>query len=125
MTKSDACRVSPPSRNGHERAEAQRRVASRLCGRFVRVALFLKPGERDPVRCIIDYLSLALFFALVPRRVIDPHVDNPRAIRAYEKAGFRKQRVLKEHEFHEGRWHDAWLMTIEREDWANQEEDAG
>ena len=59
------------------------------------------------------------------RIVIDPHVDNPRAIRAYEKAGFRKQKVLKEHEFHEGRWHDAWLMTIEREDWANQEEDAG
>jgi aminoglycoside 6'-N-acetyltransferase len=48
------------------------------------------------------------------RIVIDPHVDNLRAIRAYEKAGFRKVKVLPEHELHEGVRRDCWLMAIER-----------
>ncbi|MFB9266099.1 GNAT family N-acetyltransferase [Bradyrhizobium erythrophlei] len=30
----------------------------------------------------------------VPRIVIDPNPDNPRAIRAYEKAGFQKVRMI-------------------------------
>jgi len=47
------------------------------------------------------------------RVVIDPHVDNPRAQRAYEKAGFRKVKVLKQHELHEGERRDAWLMVID------------
>lgn len=42
--------------------------------------------------------------------VIDPHLDNPRAIRAYEKAGFKKVKVLKKHEWHDGKKVDAWLM---------------
>ncbi len=48
------------------------------------------------------------------RAVIDPRVDNPRAVRCYEKAGFRKVMVLPKHELHEGEYRDAWLMTIER-----------
>lgn len=44
------------------------------------------------------------------RVVIDPHVGNTRAIRAYEKAGFRKVRILPSYERLRGRWHDAWLM---------------
>ena len=47
------------------------------------------------------------------RVVIDPHVANPRAIRAYEKAGFRRVKVLREHEWHEGRRRDCWLMVRE------------
>ena len=42
--------------------------------------------------------------------VLDPHKDNARAIRAYEKAGFRIIAELKEHEFFEGRKEDCWLM---------------
>lgn len=42
--------------------------------------------------------------------VIDPHLDNPRAIRAYEKAGFKKVKVLKKHEWYDGKKVDAWLM---------------
>jgi aminoglycoside 6'-N-acetyltransferase len=45
--------------------------------------------------------------------VIDPRVANARAIRAYEKAGFRKVKVLPRHEFHEGAWYDNWLMAHE------------
>ncbi|MCA9825865.1 MAG: acetyltransferase [Dehalococcoidia bacterium] len=46
------------------------------------------------------------------RVVIDPRVDNPRAIRTYEKVGFHKVKVLKEHEDHEGAKRDNWLMEI-------------
>lgn len=44
------------------------------------------------------------------RVVIDPRVVNERGIRAYEKAGFRKVKVLRDHELHEGRRWDNWLM---------------
>ncbi|MBC1219631.1 acetyltransferase [Nostoc sp. UCD121] len=46
--------------------------------------------------------------------VIDPHVDNPRAIRCYEKCGFVKLKLLPAHELHEGKYSDCWLMAIDR-----------
>ncbi len=49
------------------------------------------------------------------RVLIDPRVDNPRAIRAYEKVGFRKVKVLAGHEFHEGADRDCWLMEVAAE----------
>ncbi|MBW4561698.1 MAG: acetyltransferase [Mojavia pulchra JT2-VF2] len=45
--------------------------------------------------------------------VIDPHVDNIRAIRCYEKCGFVKVKLLPAHELHEGKYPDSWLMAIE------------
>lgn len=45
---------------------------------------------------------------------IDPRVDNPRAVRTYEKAGFTKLVVLPRHELHEGEWRDCWLLTVDR-----------
>jgi aminoglycoside 6'-N-acetyltransferase len=44
------------------------------------------------------------------RIFLDPYVWNARAIRAYEKAGFRKVRIIPRKELHEGSWQDAWLM---------------
>ena len=44
------------------------------------------------------------------RILLDPHQDNPRAIRAYEKAGFRKIKPLPAHELFEGKRVDCWLM---------------
>lgn len=44
------------------------------------------------------------------RVLIDPHVGNTRAIRAYLRAGFRKVRILPSYERLRGEWHDAWLM---------------
>lgn len=44
------------------------------------------------------------------RVTLDPHRDNPRAIRCYEKAGFRIVRLLRQHELHEDAWRDCWLM---------------
>lgn len=42
--------------------------------------------------------------------LLDPHKNNYRAIRAYEKAGFRIIKSLPEHELHEGEMEDCWLM---------------
>ena len=42
--------------------------------------------------------------------LLDPHQDNPRAIRAYEKAGFRILRSLPAHELFEGNMVDCFLM---------------
>jgi len=49
------------------------------------------------------------------RVVMDPVIENARAIRAYEKCGFRKVRIMPEKEFAEGRWHDCWLMEYRTE----------
>ncbi len=42
---------------------------------------------------------------------VDPRVDNPRAIRCYEKCGFQQHLRLPRHELHEGVHQDAWLMV--------------
>ena len=42
--------------------------------------------------------------------LLDPHQNNPRAIRAYEKAGFRILRSLPAHELFEGNMADCFLM---------------
>lgn len=45
--------------------------------------------------------------------VIDPRVANHRAVHSYEKAGFRRAKVLRAHERHEGALRDCWLMLID------------
>ena len=55
-----------------------------------------------------------LFELQVTKIVVDPEVWNTRAIRCYEKCGFQKVKLLPEHELHEGKYQDSWLMAIER-----------
>lgn len=53
--------------------------------------------------------------------ILDPHIDNARAIRSYEKCGFRKIMLLPKHELHEGQWVDCWLMGVhwdQNRDWS-------
>ena len=42
--------------------------------------------------------------------ILDPRKNNPRAIRAYQKAGFQIIKELPEHELHEGKKEDCVLM---------------
>lgn len=44
------------------------------------------------------------------RVAVDPQTWNTRAIRCYEKSGFKKVKLLTEHELHEGEMRDCWLM---------------
>jgi len=57
----------------------------------------------------------AWLFASTPAAalVVDPHADNARAVRAYEKAGFRKVKLLPAHELHESKMVDCLLMEKE------------
>ena len=42
---------------------------------------------------------------------------NPRAMRSYEKAGFKDDALLRRSRFHRGEHHDVHLMSIIRDDW--------
>lgn len=47
------------------------------------------------------------------RVVVDPWVGNARAIRAYEKIGFRTVGIHRGHELFEGERRDCWLMAVD------------
>ena len=46
--------------------------------------------------------------------ILDPHADNPRAIRCYEKVGFKKIKFLPKHELHDGELVDCFLMEVHK-----------
>lgn len=48
------------------------------------------------------------------RVVMDPQTRNKRAIRCYEKCGFKKVKFLPKNEWHEGEYQDCWLMEYKR-----------
>lgn len=48
--------------------------------------------------------------------ILDPHQDNSRAIKMYQKAGFRIIEDLPEHELHEGKKEDCYLMEYRYDD---------
>lgn len=59
------------------------------------------------VNAVAEFLAAERGAAAV---VMDPRVDNPRAVRCYQKAGFEVARLLPAHELHEGELRDCWLM---------------
>ncbi|WP_416149824.1 GNAT family N-acetyltransferase [Salipaludibacillus sp. HK11] len=48
------------------------------------------------------------------RVVMDPQTRNTRAIKCYEKSGFKKVRILPKHELHEGIYQDCWLIEYHK-----------
>ena len=79
-----------------------------------------EPDARDrgrgteAIRTVLQYLFETKG---VSRVVIDPEPSNRRAIRAYEKAGFRLDGVIRRHMKIDDRWADAAFMTILDEEW--------
>jgi diamine N-acetyltransferase len=47
--------------------------------------------------------------------------DNPRAIRAYEKAGFVQEGCLRQGHYHKGAYVDVLLMSILRSEWEGED----
>ncbi|MDA0351937.1 MAG: GNAT family protein [Chloroflexi bacterium] len=78
------------------------------------------PAARDrgvgteAIRTMLGYLFEAKGVHLV---TIDPEVANGRGIRAYEKAGFRLDGVLRHHAFEHGEYVDTHLMSILEDEW--------
>jgi aminoglycoside 6'-N-acetyltransferase len=64
------------------------------------------------VKSMIDYL---INYNKADKIVMDPQAWNERAIACYEKCGFKKVKLLKEHEKHEGRHRDCWLIEYSPE----------
>lgn len=59
------------------------------------------------VRSVVAYLMAEKG---AHRIVMDPQTQNTRAIRCYEKCGFEKVKLLPNHELHEGKYRDCWLI---------------
>ncbi|WP_270182244.1 GNAT family N-acetyltransferase [Alkalihalobacillus sp. CinArs1] len=62
------------------------------------------------VKMVVEFLVKEKEAALI---VMDPQVWNDRAIACYEKVGFKKKSILKQHEWHEGAMRDCQLMMYE------------
>jgi RimJ/RimL family protein N-acetyltransferase len=45
---------------------------------------------------------------------------NQRAIKSYEKCGFKVEGVLREHIYRDGKYHDEYIMSILRSEWENR-----
>ncbi|KMJ60464.1 2-aminoglycoside phosphotransferase [Bacillus sp. LL01] len=59
------------------------------------------------VSSMVNYLFTEKMAA---RIIMDPMTTNERAIKCYEKCGFRKVKVLSKQMLHEGEYRDYWLM---------------
>jgi len=65
------------------------------------------------VRTVLRHAFLELNLHRVELEVF---AYNPRAIRCYEKAGFRNEGTRRESHYHEGRYHDSYRMAILRDE---------
>ena len=68
----------------------------------------------EAIRTLLQYLFETKG---VSRVAIDPEPSNCRAVRAYEKAGFRLDGVIRRHMKIDDRWADAAFMTILDDEW--------
>lgn len=66
-------------------------------------------GEKA-IKSLIHYIKINKH---PDKIIIDPRIDNKRAIRCYEKCGFEARKLLLRHELHEGVYCDNLLMEIE------------
>ena len=62
------------------------------------------------MKLVLTYLTKEKGAEIV---ILDPHTDNPRAIRCYEKVGFKKIKFLPKHELHDGEMVDCYLMEYQ------------
>lgn len=68
----------------------------------------------DAMRALVDFGFGELRMERIWLRVFD---YNPRAVRSYEKVGFKREVLLRHDRFHRGAHHDTHLMAIIRPDW--------
>lgn len=68
----------------------------------------------DAVRTLVRFGFETLNLNRVYLRVF---ADNPRAIRAYEKAGFIKEGLLRQDHYHDGKYVNTLVMGILQDEW--------
>jgi aminoglycoside 6'-N-acetyltransferase len=96
--------------------------------RHASIDLFLDPAVHgqglgpDAIRAVIGHLIAVDGHH---RLTIDPAADNERAIRAYQKVGFRPVGRLRQYQrFPDGRWHDGLLMELLADEFRGELRDA-
>ena len=80
-----------------------------------------EPGKGAGIRLINGVLDWLYTETDVNRIDLDVYVENERAKRSYEKAGFQVEGRLRDyHRNDDGTYRDMWLMSILRRDWAKR-----
>ena len=69
----------------------------------------------DLVKAILKFCFIDLKLNKV---YLDVWEENKRAIGCYSKCGFKKDGVLREHVFRDGRYHNKWVMSILKNEWS-------
>ena len=88
---------------------------SGVVGIFISDRRYLGKGHgTDALNTLVDFGFGELRLERIELEVFD---YNLRAMRSYEKAGFRTDAVLRKARFHRGSFHDVNLMSILRDDW--------
>lgn len=72
-------------------------------------------GE-EAARLLIDYGFKKL---KLHRIELDVYSYNPRAIKLYEKLGFKKEAIKREHNFYNGKFYDTITMSLLSREWKN------
>ena len=79
------------------------------------------PGKGAGTRLINGVLDWLYTETDVNRIDLDVYIENERAKRSYEKAGFQVEGRLRDyHRNDDGTYRDMWLMSILRRDWAKR-----
>jgi RimJ/RimL family protein N-acetyltransferase len=74
-------------------------------------------GKGYGTDAMLTLLGLGFGELNLHRIMLRVYADNARAIRSYEKAGFKEEGRLRESDFHNGRYRDTVLMAILRSEW--------
>lgn len=91
-----------------------------IAGRQLEIGYSLVPDERgkgycsEAVKIMIDYLFLSKDIGRIQAQT-DPR--NLASQKVLEKAGFKKEGILRRNFFTRGEWRDAYIYSILREEW--------
>jgi len=93
----------------------------------IRITLFDKAhlGKgygTEAMRLAVDYGFRVLKLHRISLDVFD---FNPRAIRVYEKIGFKQEGIQRDTLFYDGKYHSSIIMAILEDDWRNESLAAG
>lgn len=67
-------------------------------------------GKGLGTKVLKEFINMLLNEYKADSIIVDPRAGNPRAIKSYEKVGFKQVKILPKHDLHEGEYHDVHLM---------------
>lgn len=95
-----------------------------LRNRHAQLGIVIGEKEYWDQGCGTDAVRTALHYAFdelnLNRVYLRVYEYNKRAIRCYEKCGFRHEGTLRQDFFHDGQYHDTYIMGILREEFNSQ-----